>query len=71
MIDRWMCRRKVRGALEVAVVLWDGRGGWEVASTDHAQDHAMLSIPIGSCIDTAVPIFRLVNSVHTWMQLHT
>lgn len=26
MIDRWVCRRKVRGALEVAVVLWDGRG---------------------------------------------
>lgn len=27
MIDRWVCRRKVRGALEVALELWDGRVG--------------------------------------------
>lgn len=54
MIDRWVCRRKVRGALEVAMELWDGRGdGWEASSTDHTRDHTMLSIPIGSCTDIA------------------
>lgn len=46
-----------------------GRVG--AASTDHARDHAMLSIPIGSCTDTSVQIFSSVNSVHTWMHMHT
>lgn len=56
LIDRWVCRRKVRGALEVAVELWDGGGG--AASTDHTRDHTMPSIPIGSCTGIAIQISR-------------
>lgn len=37
LIDRWVCRRKVRGALEVAVELWDGGGGSEHRS--HSRSH--------------------------------
>lgn len=70
MIDRWVCRRKVRGALEVEVELWDGREegvGLEAASTDHTRDHAALSIPISSCTGITTQISSSVNSVHTWM----
>lgn len=49
---------------------WEG-GGSEAVSTDHARDHATLSIPIGSCTDTGVQISSSVISVHTWMHLHT
>lgn len=42
MIDRWVCRRKVRGALEVAVELWDGREvGWVEGGErrSHSRSH--------------------------------
>lgn len=48
-----------------------GGGGWEATSTDHTRDHAMLSIPMGSSADIAIQISSSVNSVHTWMHLHT
>lgn len=54
MIDRWVCRRKVEGTLEVAVELWEREEGWEAVSTDHIQDHTMLSISIRSSSDKSV-----------------
>lgn len=51
MTDRWVCRRKVKGTLEVEMELWERGEVWEAVSTDHIQDHTMLSIPIGSCTD--------------------
>jgi len=71
MIDRWECRRKVRGALEVAANYGMGGASWEAVSTDHSQDHTMPSIPIDSCTDIAIEISSSVGALHMWMHLHT
>lgn len=46
-------------------------GSCEAASTDHTGDQTMLYIPIGSCAHIAVQISTSVNSLHTWMHVHT
>ena len=48
-----------------------GGGERKAASIDHALDHTMLSIPMGSSTDIAIQISSSVNSVHTQMLLHT
>lgn len=75
VIDRWDWRRKVTGALEVTVELWDrlgwlgglglgwwGWGGVAASSADCWRSH--------DAIHTNRLMHSLVDSQHTWMHLH-
>lgn len=69
MTDRWVCGRKVRGALEVAVELWEKRGGWLGGCEHRSDSRSHRAIHTNGLMHRK--ICSSVDSVLTRMHLHT
>lgn len=69
MTDRWVCGRKVRGALEVAVELWERRGGWLGGCEHRSDSRSHRAIHTNGLMHRK--ICSSVDSVLTRMHLHT